>query len=211
MRVSALWGHQKAVVLFAKVLFVLNFLCQVIILSYNYATAITIPYLPPFTGCLIIPTFPKLWVIFLAGMTFDTSMVTLTVIRSFPMVRGQGIQMSLWTLLLRDGLIYYFCVIASQILSIIVILAPIDISISIPIMSCYPPIVVVAIACNRLLIRLEMQLQGEKNDDHTTDIVSARIFSNDDFEGGHNTPRAFDYNGKKRQNHDPLATELSNL
>jgi hypothetical protein len=211
MRVSALWGHRQAVVLFAKTLFVLNILCQATILSYNYATAIIIPELAPFTGCLIVPTFPKFWIIFLAGVAFDTCMVTLTVIRSFPMVHGQGVQMSLWTLLLRDGLIYYFFIIASQILAIIAALAPIDVSISIPIMSCYPPIVVEGIACNRLFIRLETQLQGEINDDYTTDIVSARIFSHEDVEGGHNIPRAFDYKGKKRHTQDPLATELSNL
>ncbi|PVF96866.1 hypothetical protein CPB86DRAFT_476241 [Serendipita vermifera] len=137
-------------------------------------------------------------------------MVTLTVIRSYPMAREQGVQMSLWTLLLRDGLIYYFCVIAAQILSLLVSVAPIDISVSIPIMSCYPPVIVVSIANNRLLIHLETLLQGDVSDEATTDVVSARIFSNDTA-GGVRTPRAFGYNGKRRNARDPFSTELSTL
>ncbi|PVF96869.1 hypothetical protein CPB86DRAFT_786501 [Serendipita vermifera] len=210
-RVSALWSHHGLVVWFARLLFTLNALCQIIILAYNYTIAILLPNNPPFTGCLVIPTFPKLYLIFIGGITYDTCMFILTVIRSYPVARTQGMKVSLWTLLLRDGLVFYLCVIAAHILSIIAILAPVDISISTPIMMSYPPIAVVGIACNRLFIRLEMLLQGIMDEDDSMDTVSARIFSNNDLKRARQAPRAFQYNGKKRDVDDPLSTELSNL
>ncbi|PVF90780.1 hypothetical protein CPB86DRAFT_681605, partial [Serendipita vermifera] len=139
-------------------LFALHFLFQTALLSYFDATAHITPNYPPFTGCLVLPSFPKFYLIFLSGIAFDTCMVILTVIQSYPMTRGQGIQTSLWTLLLRDGLIYYFCVIAARILSLVVSTAPVHISVSTPILSCAPSVFVVSIASNRLFIHLETVL-----------------------------------------------------
>lgn len=194
MRVNALWSFSRPVVCFATLLFALNTLCQIIVLAYCWYVAILMPNVLPFTGCIVIVTFPKTYLIFIAGIAYETCMVALTIIRSWPVARGRDIKLPLWSLLLQDGLIYYLFIIAAQIFVTIVMRVPVDISISVLIMLSYSPIFVVGIACNRLFIRLEMLLQGVTDEEDSL-IVSARIRPSDDPTHARNGPRAFEYYG----------------
>ncbi|PVF96865.1 hypothetical protein CPB86DRAFT_708243, partial [Serendipita vermifera] len=205
IRVNALWARSTWVVLFSKVLFVLHILAHIGIISYNYAKAISIPNLPPFTGCFIISVFSQSWIIFVLSIAFETCMVILTVVRSCPGARERSLKMPLWTLLLKDGVLYYCCIIAAQLLALIASLVPVDINVSFPIILSYPLVVVTGVACNRLFIRLETLLQGGGEDmTGLTNVDSTVIFLGES--GGNQT--ALMYSGRRRLR-DPLSTDFS--
>lgn len=140
-----------------------------------YATSFITPNILPLTGCLIFPTFWKTWIALVTCIGFETCIIVLTVIKSYPQARqlsgnSKGV---ISTLLLTDGLAYYFAIIVSQVFTIIVQLTA-DASVSIPVLSSYPGLMVIAVSCNRLFIRLQRNLlKKEVNMDTTAGITMA--------------------------------------
>jgi hypothetical protein len=124
-------------------------------------TAIAKAYRPPFTGCEVTITFEHTYVLFLTGILFETCMVVLTIIRSYPIAQASrnGTPRSpLWTLLLQDGILYYASIIGVQIFTVVLSKLPQNNKHSVPAILSYLPFVVPGIACNRLFIRLQTAL-----------------------------------------------------
>jgi hypothetical protein len=210
IRVRALWFSSRLVMGASMVLFILHILTYLIILIYAYSTSIIQSNIFPFTGCLVLPTFPKLHVIFITSIVFETCIVILTLIKSYPLLRQREAKLRLSSILFTDGLLYYFAIIISQVLTLIIFLAG-NPSLSIPVATSYPSIAIVIVACNRLFIRLQRVLLLRDGNMTTTDVVSTNPWSDSSNTTAGIGTRTFEYGGRKRRARDPLSTDFSGI
>lgn len=160
-RVCALWNRNKWIVTSVFTVFAINIISYLVMVSYAYAKGIIVPLEPPFTGCLLIPGWDRLWIIFPISLAFETLIVLLTVYKSWSVAIQHGIRTPLYTMLFEDGVSYYSVIMAAQILSFasVMVLS----STTIPVVTSYPLLPVAGIACSRLLIRLQRILLNKNN------------------------------------------------
>lgn len=210
MRVRALWYHSRFIINLSTALFVINLLSFVSFLAYMYSTAIIAPYEFPLTGCSLTPTFFKIYIIFITSIVFETCIITLTFVRSYPLSRRQETKFPLSTVLLTDGLIYFLAILASQIASLIIQLIG-DLSLILPVTLSYPALAIVAVACNRLFIRLQSVLLVQRGYTTADEGVSANVWTNSSNATSTTAGRGYGYGGRKRRVRDPLSTDFSNI
>jgi hypothetical protein len=112
-----------------------------------------------FTGCTLFTNYTKDYVMFVAAIIFEIT-------KSFPLAQHT----SLFMMVLRDGLVYYFSIIALHVLHLIILFTP---SLAVAsIMPSYPTLAMMTVACNRLLIRQQRMLL-DSDPDMTTDFQSS--------------------------------------
>lgn len=155
-RVCAMWNFNKWVLTSVCFLCVSHIIIYSVIVSYTYARGAWVPAGLPFTGCLIVLGFEKLWIVFIPNLVFETVIISLIVYKSWSIAAQTGIRTPLYTNLLEDGIVYYLAVMASQVLSLVCLLVPSVLTI--PIIRSYPAFAVTGIACNRLFTRLQRLL-----------------------------------------------------
>ncbi|PVG00141.1 hypothetical protein CPB86DRAFT_249086 [Serendipita vermifera] len=210
MRVRALWYHSRFIINLSTALFVINLLSFVSVLAYMYSTAIIAPYEKPFTGCSLTPTFSQIYIIFITSIAFETCIITLTFVRSYPLSRRQETKFPLSTVLLTDGLIYFLAILASQIASLIINVIG-DLSLILPVTLSYPALAIIAVACNRLFIRLQTVLLVQRGYTTADEGVSANVWTNSSNATSTTAGRGYGYGGRKRRVRDPLSTDFSNI
>lgn len=158
-RVYALWNRDK---------WVLAGLCSLCILHIGYYTGVvTFAYINgswqpatlPFTGCLVNLGFDKLWTMSVPTLVFETVNVSLIVYKTWSIAAQRGIRTPVVTMLLEDGVAYYVAIIVIQLLSLVSLLVPSDLTL--PLVRPYPTFAIIGIACNRLFIRLQLLLLGK--------------------------------------------------
>ncbi|PVG00135.1 hypothetical protein CPB86DRAFT_872126 [Serendipita vermifera] len=154
-RVVALWSRSRVVKAVALILALTNIIAFTISVIRLWGTASVKPQIWPFTGCSAIPRIIdiKINLIVIPAFAFETYAVVLTFVKVYRMAKEAGVQLPILTVLLSDGIVYYIAIIISQALTFV---------------SCYhknismllPVVIVSAIACNRLFIRLQEVLVG---------------------------------------------------
>ncbi|KIM31962.1 hypothetical protein M408DRAFT_241477 [Serendipita vermifera MAFF 305830] len=155
-RVYALWNRDRRVLVVTLLGFFIHITVYIVIACTAYATGSILPVNPPFTGCFIIPGNDTLWVIFIPNIAFETMIVVLTVYKSWSIAVQSGIRTPVFTMLMSDGLIYYWIIMAAHILSFVCMKVPS--SMTLPIIGSYPSITVTVVACGRLFARLQRLL-----------------------------------------------------
>lgn len=155
-RAYALWNRDKRILIGTLSVFLIHITVYIVVTCYAYGTGTMLPSSPPFTGCFLILGYDKLWVTFIPNITFETLIVILTVYKTWSITIQSGIRTPLFTMLLSDGLLYYWIIMASQVLSFICMMVPS--SLTVPIIGAYPSITITGIACNRLFTRLQRLL-----------------------------------------------------
>jgi hypothetical protein len=152
IRVYALWNRSRMVLFLCLGAATFNFGVYTVLVSYSTATGIVTAAPAPFTGCTLFTTYSKDYLMFVAAITFETAIIILTAIKSLPHARHTP----LFTMVLRDGFVYYFSILALHILNLIILFTP---SLAVAsIMPSYPTLAVMTVACNRLLIRQQRML-----------------------------------------------------
>ncbi|KAG8806949.1 hypothetical protein FRC17_004716, partial [Serendipita sp. 399] len=175
-RVYALWNRSRLFLILISTFFLVHIVVYVVLVFISYARGFTWPNLPPFTGCMYMTTFRHGWISLVLAVVFETVIVVLTVIRTYPLARQANIRTPLFTLLLRDGLFFYILIIISQVITLVAFLVPSQFTG--PILESSPAIAVLSIACNRMLVRLQRTLIIATQDPYSggsqTESVSAR-------------------------------------
>lgn len=157
-RVTALWNRSRTMLLLCSSAVLLNLGTYIGIFSNFFARSHFAPVALPFTGCRGIATQNNLYISSLISIAFETAVIILIVIRSYPVVRLRGIHSPLFTLIFEDGLVYYCVIILTQVISLALgfkttlTTAPILRS---PLLTA-----VTGIACNRLLLRPQPLLRN---------------------------------------------------
>jgi hypothetical protein len=172
IRVYALWNRSRVILFICIGAATLNIGCYAVIISYSTATEFVTGASAPFTGCTILSSYAKGYLMFVASITFETTILTLTVIKSYPLAR-QASRSSVFTMILEDGLIYYIVMLSLHVINLIILFTPSLAAASI--MPSYPTIAVMAVACNRLLIRQQRLLLGHRSE-VTSHFPSTNIF-----------------------------------
>ena len=141
--------------------------------------------LPPFTGCMTLPGYDKVWLSFIASLGFEIMIIFLTVYQSWSIASQKGIRTPIYTMLLEDGLSYFLIIVASQLMSFIGIMVPS--ALAIPLLGSYPSVPIAGVACSRLFIRLQRLLLRKdkwKGDFSTKDIWSSNVPDSSFIGGG---------------------------
>jgi hypothetical protein len=161
IRVYALWNRSRMILFLCIGAATLNFGCYTVLVAYSTATEFVTGASAPFTGCTIFSSYAKAYFIFVASIAFETIIIILTVIKSYPLARVAS-RTSLFTMILEDGLIYYFSILALHLLNLIIIFTP---SLAVgSLVAFYPAFAMVTVACNRLLIRQHRMLLGHESE-----------------------------------------------
>jgi hypothetical protein len=210
LRVQALWNHSRPIKIMVLLLFLVNIMAPIIIVCQMYATAILVPATPPFTGCSTIITSTNLtYVISIPSFVYETIVIVLTVTKSYPLLRQGPITLPLSNLLFNDGLIFYCAIVAAQLLVIICSYSG-NTSLIISVAATGLVLPVSAVACNRLLLRLQSALisQDVMSLDPKSSITNASIgmwnlpvATNDSGTGASDFDR-----GRGRRRQEQLAT-----
>lgn len=149
LRVNALWSDSRLIKSITMFLALTNILALVITGSYSWATAVVLNRLFRTVGCSMIPHVNlALNGIFIPSFIFETYVLIFTLIKVYPMVQQSGAGLPLLSLLLSDGIAYYIIIIIAQVLSFTV-------SFYNNATLLFPIVVISAITCNRLFIRLQ--------------------------------------------------------
>jgi len=200
LRVYALWNRSLRILLFSLAAFFLNIGTFIILVAYNDSKAFILPAFAPFTGCAIFPGFAQTYIIFVTAIIFETIMVVLTVMKSYPLVRQRGLHTPLFTLLLEDGLLYYIFIIGSQIINLVAIFTHSWIGAAM--FMSYPSVAVITVACNRLLLRPQRALLG-------TGLQMTSAFRSYDLRTASITLRDIPHRrGSRNTNHSFLSRDL---
>jgi hypothetical protein len=154
LRVRALWTRSRPVMTAATFLCLLNIVNFIGIMSYSLATAIIRPSTFPFTGCSFMPSFRQWYIIFIVAIIFETLVIALTVIKVWPVLRNRQTRLPLFTILVQDGLVFYFSTISIHFVVLFTGLFA-DLTIALAIFGTLPATAVTGVACNRLLLRLQ--------------------------------------------------------
>ncbi|KAG8850193.1 hypothetical protein FRB91_009291 [Serendipita sp. 411] len=175
-RVYALWNRSRRVLFIITTLVLVNLVCFIVLASIAYSRSFTFVNLAPFTGCLYMTTFTSGWVSLTIALTSETIIVILTFIRTYPIARQKTVNTPpLFNLLLQDGIFFYLLIMIAQVITLVSLLSPSVFSG--PVLESSPGTVVLAIACNRMLVRLQKALiyttQKPFTDASETESVSA--------------------------------------
>jgi hypothetical protein len=117
---------------------------------------------PPLTGCNLHSTIKGTYACFLISIIFETIIIFLIVLKSFPIVRLRRVKAPLYSLIFEDGMKFYFAMLLTQILTLVAMISPS--MATAPILGSAPPLFVIGVACNRLLLRSQRLLEGRGSD-----------------------------------------------
>lgn len=165
-------------------------------LSQAYANGVLVPETPPFTGCVVIFGSKNLWTVLIPGIIFETTVVTLIIYKTWHFATQGNIHTPLYTMLFNDGLVYYLAIAASQLLVFVCLVVPS--TLTIPVLRSYSTSAVAAVACNRLLARLQRLLLSKDKGQSgfpTTDAWSSATQGL--THGGRRTDKEMDHMGQK--------------
>jgi hypothetical protein len=157
-RVYALWNLSRRVLVVCSFAFILNtgsYLgYSIYVNAISRATGATLP----FRGCSLHSTFRGTYGCFVISIVFETIVILLITIKSYPIVRLRGIQAPLYSLLFEDDLAFYCVMLVAQIFALAAMFSP---SLAtVPTLGSGPSFFVIGVACNRLLLRLQRLLLG---------------------------------------------------
>jgi hypothetical protein len=172
IRVYALWNRSRMIFFLCLGVSTLNLGCYIVIIAYSTATGSITPASAPFTGCKLFSGYTKGYIMFVTSITFETMMITLTAVKSFPLARQRDAHTPLFTMVLGDGLTYYFFILALHVLNLIILFTPSLAAASF--VASYPSVAVMAVACNRLLIR-QQRLLLPRGSEMTTPFHSSDL------------------------------------
>jgi hypothetical protein len=157
IRVHAQWNHSRFIEGVLALLFPVNILAPSVAVGHIYATATFTPATPPFTGCSIIASTKFTYLVFLSPLVYETLIIVLTIIKSYPILRLGSINLPLSNLLFRDGLVFYCAIVAAEVLTLVCTYSRnTSLLITVPIAG--PSLPVSSVACNHLLMRLQSVL-----------------------------------------------------
>jgi hypothetical protein len=154
LRVRAMWKHSQGATIAITLLCILNVSNFTITMPYGLITATFGPATFPFTGCTFVPSFRHQYVGFTTCIAFETLVIALTVIGLSSFLHGPHMRLPLVSLLMQDGLIYYFCIISIHFLLFFTGIFA-NVTWSLPFAMTSPAIAVAGVACNRMLLRLQ--------------------------------------------------------
>ncbi|KAG8767751.1 hypothetical protein FRC16_007281, partial [Serendipita sp. 398] len=201
-RVYALWNRSRRVLFIITTLVLVNLVCFIVLASIAYSRSFTFVNLAPFTGCLYMTTFTSGWVSLTIALTSETIIVILTFIRTYPIARQKTVNTPpLFNLLLQDGIFFYLLIMIAQVITLVSLLSPSVFSG--PVLESSPGTVVLAIACNRMLVRLQKALiyttQKPFTDASETESVSAEWTVGGTSKGNHNHHHDHEGRGRGRR------------
>jgi hypothetical protein len=216
IRVLALWNHSRPVKLALVLLLPINLVTPSIVVGYIHATAKITPATPPFTGCSMIASNKFIYLIFLTPLIYETLVIVLTVIKSYPILRMGPISLPVFELLFQDGLAFYCAIVAAEALTLICAYSGnMSLIITVPLSS--PALPLAAVACNRLLMRLQSMLikrdvmaLGPRSltTNGSIGFWNRPVTTTDEFNPG----TVFDFErGKRRKRQEELATNWTEL
>src|SRR4051812_35561454 len=99
-RVYALWNRDKRILIGTLSLFAVHVVSYTTLLCYGYVKGISMVQFPPFTGCMTLPGYDKVWLSFIASLGFETMIIFLTVYQSWSVASQKGIRTPIYTMLL---------------------------------------------------------------------------------------------------------------
>lgn len=158
IRVYALWNRSRPVLYLVLSMFFAHLGTYSSMMAYSLATAAITSNTPPFTGCMVMPTWDKAWITFTTSIALETLLFILIVAGSYPIVRQRGMKAPFYSLLFEDGLAYYSIVIISQVISFIAL--KVYTPVTATFLGSYPTVAIIGIACGRLLLRPQRLLLG---------------------------------------------------
>jgi len=157
-RVYAVWNRSRHIFLICLCGYILNVGLYIGSSAYLVTTsrAITAPL--PFTGCQLSPSFRYEYASIIVSIIFETMVILLIIIKSYPIVRLRGVKAPLYSLLFEDGVAFYCAILVAQVLILFCILSPS--LVTFPILGSSLSIFIIGVACNRLLLRSQRLLQN---------------------------------------------------
>jgi hypothetical protein len=161
-RIYVLWGLSRRIFVVCICAFIINvglFTCST---AYLVATSHSTGAPPPFTGCQPTSFFKYQYAFFAISIGFETMVIILIVIKTHPIVRLRGVKAPLYSLLFEDSVAFYCAVVISQLLGFVPQFSPS--LVTLPIQASSPCILVIGIACNRLILRSQRLLQNRGSD-----------------------------------------------
>ncbi|PVG00134.1 hypothetical protein CPB86DRAFT_730111 [Serendipita vermifera] len=150
LRVRAMWNHSTIIVTLTWFLFGCNLITFIVIVVYGQANGTIKTSALPLTGCLVDSSFRRPYITFITSIAFETFVIVLTIIKSWPILRNRQTKLPLSSLLLKDGLAYYLAILSAQLLLLVSGFAA-GFTVGMPIFSSLPALAVLGVACNRML------------------------------------------------------------
>ena len=156
-RVYALWNLSRYILAVCLCAFILDVGSYIGVSAYVIATADATGAAPPLTGCRLASSHGYTYV-FAILMVFEAAIVFMIVFKSYPTIRVQGVKAPLYSLLFGDGVVFYSAILVAHLLVLVSLLSPS--MATLPIIESCPPMLVIGVACNRLLLRSQRLLQS---------------------------------------------------
>ena len=161
-RIYVLWGLSRRIFVVCICAFIINVGLYICSSAYLVATSHATGAPPPFTGCQLSSFFKYDYAFFAVSIGFETMVIILIVMKSYPIVRLRGVKAPFYSLLFEDGVAFYCAALISQLLTFVSLLSPS--LVTLPILTSSPSLLVIGIACNRLLLRSQRLLQDRGSD-----------------------------------------------
>jgi len=161
-RIYVLWGLSRRIFVVCICAFIINVGLYICSTAYLVATSHSTGALPPFTGCQPTSFFKYQYAFFAISIGFETMVIVLIVIKTHPIVRLRGVKAPLYSLLFEDSVAFFCAVVISQLLGFVPQFSPS--LVTVPIQASSPCILVIGIACNRLILRSQRLLQNRGSD-----------------------------------------------
>ncbi|CCA73244.1 hypothetical protein PIIN_07199 [Serendipita indica DSM 11827] len=155
-RIYALWNRSQLILIIMMFGLVVNVGYYFGIVAYTHATSELQHTSLPFTGCSSVSHFTKGWTLLVVSLVFEVVLIVLTAIKTYPIVIQRGFNAPLYTLLLRDGFLYFIIIMVMQIISLYAIFYPAPLT-TVLLIS-FPTLSIMGIFCSRLLLRLQRAL-----------------------------------------------------
>ena len=161
-RIYVLWGLSRRIFVVCICAFIINVGLYTCSSAYLVATSHYAGAPPPFTGCQPSSIFKYEYAFFAVSIGFETMVIILIVIKSYPIVRLRGVKAPLYSLLFEDSVAFFCAILISQLFTFVPQFSPT--LVTLPILESSPCILVMGIACNRLLLRAQRLLQNRGSD-----------------------------------------------
>jgi hypothetical protein len=155
-RVYALWNLSRRVLVVCLCAFILHTTSYLVFTAYVLSLSSATGSTPPFRGCNLVTSFSGTYGCFLISIAFETVVLFLIVIKSYPIVRLRGVKAPLYSLLFEDDLAFYCVMLVAQILTLAAMFSPS--LVTAPMLMSGLSFFVMGVACNRLLLRLQRLL-----------------------------------------------------
>jgi hypothetical protein len=188
IRVYALWNRSRTILVLCICALTLFWGAYISVAAYTLSEEVIIPAPAPLTGCSSSTSSQKAYLLFVTSITFETTMIILTVIKSYPFIRQREVHSPVLTMLFEDGLIYYVFIVCLQAINLGVIFSPSLTAGSFS--AAFPTLAAIAIACHRLLLRQQRVLLRTNvgmTNFHSSDFHTASITLSSVHRRGSNT------------------------